>query len=67
MAVLAAYMVNKEEGEGLEKYLADKVFAGQESLVAQPDPDDVKGFDAYIENYKAAIKAQQAAVEALPL
>lgn len=67
MAVLAAYMVKKEEGEGLEKYLSDKVFAGQESLVAQPDPEDVKGYDAFIENYKAAVAAQQAAVDALPL
>lgn len=67
MAVLAAYMANKADGEGLEAYLSNKVFAGQESSVVDPDPEDVKGFDAYIESYKAAIQAQQAAVDALPL
>lgn len=67
MAVLAAYMKNKTTEEGLDKYLADKVFVGQESLVVDPDEEDVKGFDAYIERYKAAVKAQKAAIEALPL
>lgn len=67
MAILAAYMVNKEEGEAFADYLANRVFAGQESMVAEPDPEDVKGFDAYIEEYSACIKAQQAAVDALPL
>ena len=67
MAVLAAYMINKEEGEGLDAYLENKVFAGQESMVVAPDPEDVKGYDIYIENYKAAVAAQQAAVDALPL
>lgn len=67
MAVLAAYMIRKDEGEGLEKYLADKVFAGAETLTAQPDPEDVKGYDKYIEGYLASVKAQQAAVEAMPV
>ena len=60
-------MINRSEGEGLEKYLMDKVFAGQESSVVDPDPADVAGFDKYIETYVASVKAQQAAVEALPL
>ena len=45
MAVLAAYMVNKADGEPLEKYLSDRVFNGEKGIVMQPDPDDVKGFD----------------------
>ena len=63
MAVLAAYMVNKADGEPLEKYLSDRVFHG----VMPPDPDDVKGFDEYINTYKAAIEAERAMVKALPL
>ena len=46
MAVLAAYMVNKADGEPLEKYLSDRVFNGEKGIVMQPDPADVKGFDA---------------------
>lgn len=67
MAVLAAYMVNKTEGEALESYLADKVFHGEKGIVVEPDSADAAGFDAYIESYKAAIKAESAMVSALPL
>ena len=67
MAVLAAYMVNKAEGEPLEKYLSDRVFNGEKGIVMQPDPDDVKGFDEYINTYKAAIESERAMVKALPL
>ena len=67
MAVLAAYMVNKADGEPLEKYLSDRVFNGEKGIVMQPDPDDVKGFDEYINTYKAAIEAERAMVKALPL
>lgn len=67
MAVLAAYMLNKQPGEELEQYLNNKVFIGQESVIAKPDPEDVTGYDKFIENYKAAVSVQQAAVNALPL
>ncbi len=67
MAVLASYMVHKDEGEDLQSYLADKVFAGQESKVVAPDPEDVAGFDAYIASYRDAIAVQQAAIKAMPL
>ena len=67
MAVLAAYMVNRSEGEALEDYLSGKVFHGEKGTVMQPDPADEKGFDEYIASYKAANKAQKDMVEALPL
>lgn len=67
MAVLASYMVNRAEGEALDTYLNKKVFAGQQGSVMQPDAADVKGFDEYIESYRAAIAAEQAAITALPL
>ncbi len=67
MAVLAAYMVNRADGEALDVYLNKKVFAGQQGSVMQPDAADVKGFDEYIESYRAAIAAEQAAITALPL
>lgn len=67
MALLASYVIKKEEGESLDHYLGEKVFAGEKGTVMQPDAADVKGFDAYIESYKAAIAAEKAAVEALPL
>lgn len=67
MALLASYMVNKEEGESLEHYLAEKVFAGEEGLIMNPVWEDVTGFDKYIESYKACLGAEAEAVNGLPL
>ncbi len=67
MAVLAAYMVSRKDGEALDTYLNNRVFAGQQGSVMQPDAADVKGFDEYIDSYRAAIAAEQAAITALPL
>ena len=63
MAVLAAYMANKAEGETLSAYLNDKVFAGQTGTTLAPDAADVAGFDAFVENYKACFAAEHGAVD----
>lgn len=65
MALLAAYMVNKEENETLEDYLAQKVFAGNAGTSMEPVREDVEGFEAFIERYKRGIAIEQAAVENL--
>jgi sugar (pentulose or hexulose) kinase len=62
MAILASYMVHKNEGETFDAFLSEKVFHGEKGSVMQPDPQDVAGFDAYIEGYKAAILVEKAAV-----
>lgn len=67
MALLASYMVKKDEGETLEHYLAERVFCGERGTVMEPDAEDVKGFDAYIARYKEVLAAERAAVAAMPL
>jgi len=63
MALLASYMQNRTEGETLDDYLNQKVFAGQESSEILPDPKDVEGFDAFIKAYVEALPVERAAVE----
>ena len=63
MALLAAYMIRKEEGETLEDYLANKVFAGAKSSTLAPDPAGVEGFKTYIRRYQEALDAQKASVK----
>lgn len=63
IALLAAYMKNKEEGETLDAYLNDKVFAGQKGETLKPDAADVEGFNRFIENYTRALAVERAAVE----
>ncbi len=65
MALLAAYMKNKENGENLEDYLAKKVFAGNEGSRMEPDPKDVEGYEVFIERYKKGIAIEKAALESL--
>ena len=45
--------------------MADQVFAGSEGLEMQPKAEDVAGFDAFIERYKAGLPIEKAAVESL--
>lgn len=65
MAVLAAYMKEKEEGESLPDYLSSRIFAGQTGTTIAPKPEDAAGFDAFIEKYKRTLPAEKAAVEGL--
>ena len=65
IALLASYMVNKDAGEALEDYLQNKVFGGDEGEKMDPDPEDVKGFDAFIKRYRAGFPIERAAVDAL--
>ncbi|MCI8665931.1 MAG: FGGY-family carbohydrate kinase [Dorea sp.] len=65
VALLAAYMKNKAEGESLEDYLAKKVFAGNAGSRMEPDPKDVEGYEVFIERYKKGIAIEKAALESL--
>ena len=48
IAVLAAYMRNKKDGEDLARYLNESVFAGNKGSKMEPVAEDVAGFDAFI-------------------
>ena len=65
IALLASYMVNKEEGETLDDFLADKVFHGETGVEMQPDPKDVAGFDEYLKRYTQGLAIERAAVDSL--
>ncbi|WP_077532859.1 xylulokinase [Massiliimalia massiliensis] len=65
MALLAAFQAKKQEGETLETYLANHVFAQAKGSSVEPDEKDQKGFSDYLVRYKAGLAAQQAAVDVL--
>ena len=64
IANLAAFMKEKKDGETLSSYLNDKIFAGQTGTTLKPEPEDVKGFEAFLEEYKKLLPAEKAAVAA---
>ncbi len=63
MAILASYMVNKEQHEGLAEYLATKVFNDEEVQEVYPDSADVNGFALFMERYTEGLAIEQAAVD----
>lgn len=65
IAVLAAFMIQNQDGASLAEYLADRVFAGMEVTRIQPDPGDIAGFEAFMERYQAGLPIERAAVESL--
>ena len=65
IALLAAYMAQKEEGESLADYLSKRVFGGQEGVTEDPVPADVEGFDRFLKRYNEGLAIERAAVEHL--
>ena len=65
MALLAAYMLWKDEGETLPDYLDNKVFAGAKSVTLTADSADVAGFAAFLERYRRALPMERTATEVL--
>ncbi len=64
IALLASFVVNNDKQQNLADWLEEKVFAGDAGVEIAPTAEDVAGFNAYIENYKAGLAIEQAAVEA---
>ena len=65
IALLASYMLNKAEGESLDAYLEDKVFAGDKGSSMEPVKEDVEGFEAFMARYARGLAIEKAAVENL--
>ena len=65
MALLAAYRVRKAPGETLADYLDSRVFADASSSTLMAQPEDIEGFNAFLNRYKATFPAEIAAVEGL--
>ena len=63
MALLAAYMMNKAEGESLEEYLKAHVFADAKGATLSPEKADVDGFNSYIGQYKKLLAVERTAVD----
>jgi sugar (pentulose or hexulose) kinase len=66
IALLAAFLVGRASHESLAEYLNNRVFADDSTLeTAEPDQQDVAGFDAFIQRYVAALPVERAATEYL--
>ena len=65
MALLAAFLVNREPGQTLEDYLSSRVFRNVSGTTLAPEKEDVEGFNRYIACYKALLRVEAKAVEVI--
>lgn len=63
IALLADYMVNKADGESLTDYLDNKVFHDAVGSGMDPVPEDVDGYEKFMENYRKGLAIERAAVD----
>ena len=65
IALLASYLVNKENDETLGNFLTNKVFKGETGVKLDPDPKDIAGFNQFMQIYKAGFPVEHAAIDSL--
>lgn len=63
IALLAAYMINKKNGETLAQYLDNNVFSDMPGITIAPDEKDADGFNKFIERYKNGLTIERAAID----
>ena len=65
MALLAAYMRNREDGETLEQYLDSKALSGAKSTTIMATETDIAGFSVFLSRYQKALPMERKATEVL--
>ncbi len=65
IAVLAAYLADKREGEKLEDYLEQRIFSEMSGTTLEATPEEVEGFETFIERYKKGLDIERSAIKAM--
>jgi sugar (pentulose or hexulose) kinase len=65
MALLAAYMMRRQDDETLEAYLENRVFDTAEISCVEPDRTDEEGFSTYLKRFKDLLEVERSAVKHL--
>ncbi|MGE4277406.1 MAG: xylulokinase [Lawsonibacter sp.] len=65
MALLAAFLKKRGEGETLREYLRDRVFLEQSGSRVDPDPAEMAGFAEFLRRYGSGLPIERTAVSAL--
>lgn len=65
IALLAAYMVSRDSDERLEDYLDKRIFRELSGETVMPYPEDVKGFQTFMERYTAGLEIEKCAIDVM--
>lgn len=63
IALLGSYLVNNKKGQSLADFLDESVFVSDAGVEVSPTPEEVTGFNTYINSYKAGLPIEEAAVK----
>ena len=58
IAILASYVINSS-GLKLDEFLSQKVFNANKGTTLQPNPEGVKGFEKFMEDYKNGLAIER--------
>lgn len=61
MAILTAFMLEREEGEELQDFLSKKIYADSHVNTILPDSKEVEGFKSFMESFKAGLEIERLA------
>ncbi|MBM6614506.1 FGGY-family carbohydrate kinase [Desemzia sp. RIT804] len=65
IALLAAYLREKESNEPLADFLESKVFKDEKGSTIEPLEEEVVGFEVFVDRYKKGLPIEQAAIDFL--
>ena len=65
MALLAAYLLDKQNGESLADYLDRAIFADAKEITLRAPAEEVAGMNAYTERFRAALPVEKEAIRTL--
>lgn len=65
IALLASYLVNRQEQESLEAFLNRAVFGAEQGETVAPDPADAAGFEEFMKRYSEGLAIERAAIDHL--
>lgn len=63
IALLAAYLADKTEGEKLEDFLENRFFQSASSVTLEASPAEVEGFEMFMKRYRDGLAIEKAAIE----
>lgn len=63
IALLAAYLAGPAKKMSLEEYLDREIFSDLSGETLVPESEEIKGFDVFMEHYKAGLAIEKSAIE----
>ena len=65
IALLAAFLLREDKSQSLEDYLEKKIFSELSGSTIEATPEEVEGFERFMDRYKAGLAVEKAAIAAM--